>query len=138
MTKKQLAELKQELKTLAARLKEQKPAFRKMQSAQSKSTEAKAPSENDVLLAMRSMWRNKYEYRHKHIVYCLARGRSRDEIEQPSESNMPDEMYIKNLLMQYALPIKQNGDFRKHIDWEKSDFVPKRARKLLAKEKLVV
>ncbi len=138
MTKEQLAELKIELKKLAAGLKEQKPAFRKMQSDRSKSTEAKAPTENEIAKAMHHLWRTKYDYRHQHIVYCLIRGRSRDEIEQPKESNMPDETYIANILKRYEMPIKLTKDFKNHIDWEKSDFVPKRARKNLAKEKLAV
>lgn len=137
MTKEQLAELKQELKNLAVSLKEKKPAFRKMQSDLSKHTEGEAPTENEVTMAMHHVWRAKYDYRHKHIVYCLIRGRTRDEIERPKESNMPDEDFIVNLLKQYEMPVKQK-DSRNHIDWERSDFVPKRARKTLGKEKVAV
>lgn len=138
MTKEQLAELKIELKTLAASLKEKKPAFRKMQSDRSKFTEAKAPTENEITNAMHHLWDAKYNYRHKHIVYCMIRGRSRDEIEQPSESNMPDENFIVTLLKRYEMPVKQSKDFKNHIDWARSDFVPKRARKHVAKEKLAI
>jgi hypothetical protein len=30
------------------------------------------------------------EYRHRHIAYCLARGRSMDQIERPKEGNEPN------------------------------------------------
>jgi hypothetical protein len=43
----------------------------------------------------------KKEFRHKHIAYCLLRGRSRDEIEHPAEDNKPDENLIQEILHEY-------------------------------------
>jgi hypothetical protein len=44
----------------------------------------------------------KYEFRHKHIAYCLIRGRTRDEIERPAEDNQPCESYIKEIQNAYT------------------------------------
>ena len=44
----------------------------------------------------------KYEYRHQHIVYCLARGRTYEQIESKvREGNEPNQDYIKQLLSEY-------------------------------------
>lgn len=44
----------------------------------------------------------KYEFRHKHIAYCLIRGRTRDEIERPAKDNQPCESYIKEIRDAYT------------------------------------
>jgi hypothetical protein len=44
----------------------------------------------------------KYEFRHKHIAYCLIRGRTRDEIEHPAKDNQPCESYIKEIQDAYT------------------------------------
>jgi len=44
----------------------------------------------------------KYEFRHKHIAYCLIRGRTRDEIERPAKDNLPSESYIKEIQNAYT------------------------------------
>lgn len=36
----------------------------------------------------------KYDYRHNHIAYCELRGRTREQIEKPSQFNLPDEKLI--------------------------------------------
>jgi hypothetical protein len=43
------------------------------------------------------IWRAGWEYRHEHIAYCLVRGRSYDQIEQPSEFNKPNFQRIEIL-----------------------------------------
>lgn len=45
-----------------------------------------------------TLYKLKYEYRHKHITYCLMKGRSYDVIERPAENNKPDMQYIKELM----------------------------------------
>lgn len=42
-----------------------------------------------------------WEYRHKHIAYCLLRGRKYEEIEKPSEGNEPDMDYIARIMHEY-------------------------------------
>lgn len=39
----------------------------------------------------------KYHYRHIHISLCEIRGRKREEIEKPSENNIPNESYISKI-----------------------------------------
>lgn len=39
----------------------------------------------------------KYEYRHHHISLCEMRGRTRDQIEKPSENNLPNQKYIDQI-----------------------------------------
>jgi len=51
------------------------------------------------------LYRAKYEYRHKHIAYCLIRGRSRLEIEQPKVDNLPNENYLQQLQEEYETVI---------------------------------
>jgi hypothetical protein len=44
----------------------------------------------------------KHEFRHKHIAYCLLRGRTRDEIEHPADDNKPDENLIREIYDAYT------------------------------------
>lgn len=39
----------------------------------------------------------KYHFRHIHIAYCELRGRSRVQIEKPSEFNKPNQSYIDKI-----------------------------------------
>lgn len=39
-----------------------------------------------------------WEYRHKHIAYCLLRGRTYEQIEKPKEGNEPDMDYITTIM----------------------------------------
>ena len=41
------------------------------------------------------------EFRHKHIAYCLLRGRTLEQIECPSENNKPDLEAVKRHLKDY-------------------------------------
>jgi len=43
----------------------------------------------------------KREFRHKHIAYCLLRGRTLDEIERPAEDNKPDQTLIQEIIDAY-------------------------------------
>lgn len=42
------------------------------------------------------LWRIKREYRHSHIAYCLVRGRTYEQIENPKECNKPDFQLIES------------------------------------------
>lgn len=44
------------------------------------------------------------EFRHKHIAYCLLRGRKYEEIEQPRENNKPDMIYVQLVMEEYEQP----------------------------------
>ena len=43
-----------------------------------------------------------YEFRHKHIIMSLMRGKTREQIEKPKENHLPNEKYISQLLEKYA------------------------------------
>jgi hypothetical protein len=43
----------------------------------------------------------KFEFRHKHIAYCLLRGRTIEQIEMPAKDNQPDIQYIERIQNEY-------------------------------------
>lgn len=50
----------------------------------------------------------KDEFRHKHIAYCMAKGRSYEQIENKTrEGNEPDFNYIKKLVEEYEAKKEQ-------------------------------
>ena len=50
------------------------------------------------------LFQDKREFRHKHIAYCLLRGRSYGQIEQPREDNKPDMIYVQMVMEEYEQP----------------------------------
>ncbi len=91
MTKQQYLELKQELKDLALYIKVKRNPTRKNLPTDQLNPGIKC-----------SMTFASYEYRHKHIVISLMRGRTREQIEKPKENHLPNEKYISQLLEKYA------------------------------------
>jgi len=49
------------------------------------------------------------EFRHKHIAYCLLRGRLYEQIEQPREGNEPDMIYVQMIMEEHG---QQETKFR--------------------------
>jgi hypothetical protein len=90
-----IKDLKAELKAMAAQIKENRPKFRQGQSEISKKISTKSVWDLYGEFPMPS-----YTFRHKHIVYCLLRGRTREQIENPTR-NKPNEPLIKKLLEEY-------------------------------------
>ena len=41
------------------------------------------------------------QFRHKHIAYCMLRGRKYEEIEQPGHYNRPDMVHVQLLMEKY-------------------------------------
>lgn len=41
------------------------------------------------------------EFRHSHIAYCELRGKNRDQIEKPRETNLPSENLIEKIKQEY-------------------------------------
>jgi len=156
MTKEKYLEIKQELKNLAKKIKKTKPIFRRAQRDFSLFQNVNGTYAQLMNSGKWSRIRDEYReledapsetnlkhyqfvYRHKHIAYCLLRGRTRDEIERPSNSNsnMPSEYEIMMILKKWGVSTKQTNG-RNIIDWAKEEFVPKRARRSVAKEALKV
>lgn len=90
-----IKQLKQELKVLAALIKEQKVRYKNCQR-----------SGNNFL----DLWKWEREnsnpssrtYRHKHIAYCLLRGKKYEQIENKvREGNKPNFTYIEEIMREY-------------------------------------
>ena len=88
---KNILKLKNELKSLAKSIKETKLS-------------RKEPNRNGE-----SLWKIQsrcdslsYDFRHKHIAYCLLRGRTMEQIEKPREGNEPSQHYIDKYMEEYA------------------------------------
>lgn len=88
MTKFDLSKIKTELKTEAIALSTNKRLVRQMQ--------------RESKYAGNLQWKvlkDQREWRHKHIAYCLLKGRSLNEIETTvSENNKPNEERIQKYL----------------------------------------
>jgi len=76
--------VKEELKNLASQIKQSKLDLKQKQRTHS------------------TTWKDHYnvnsassEFRHKHIAYCLLKGRTYEQIEQPKEGNEPNFDLIK-------------------------------------------
>jgi hypothetical protein len=127
-----LKSLKEELKQLAADIKVGKPAFKDTQrnlshlciqlgianlSWYERWTKTKHIKEyNDAVSDMgrkeTTLAKMRYEYRHKHIVYCILRGKTRDQIEKPKEQNKPNEKYLGELTEHYMFLVEEEA---KHV-----------------------
>ena len=51
----------------------------------------------DLDQIVNSIYQLKYYFRHTHIAYCELRGRTRDQIEKPSNVNKANEKYIEKI-----------------------------------------
>ena len=85
-------ELKPILKTLASKIKENKI---KLKEHQRKNYGSGGDYYTIVFKLV-------YEFRHKHIAYCVLRGTERDKIEKPGENNGPNEELIRQLIQEYT------------------------------------
>ena len=96
--RKKLLGLKEELKQLAKNIRRARNKFKDNQRKFSKNIIG-----YDDLFdgSLRELYKCKYEFRHKHIVYCQLRGRRREQIEVPREDNRPNETYIEELTKAY-------------------------------------
>jgi len=52
----------------------------------------------------KELFKLKYEFRHQHIAYCLARGRKYENIEEPREGNGPNFDLIQEYVSAYEMP----------------------------------
>jgi hypothetical protein len=99
MTK--LGMLRQTLKELAAKIHKTKAECKEFQRKNGGWDGPKGYLWNIVCL--------KKEFRHKHIAYCILRGRDRNVIETPAENNQPDETLIKEILREYTEDVCVNA-----------------------------
>lgn len=53
----------------------------------------------------------KYEYRHRHIAYCLFRGRTMEQIERSNrQGNEPSDSYLEKLAVEYSQPLEEESN----------------------------
>ncbi len=81
---------KQELKALGLRIRALKFS-RKLENRNGRS----------LLDIEQDLFKDRYDFRHRHIAYCLTRGRAYKQIENPKEDNPLNEAYVAKLLKEY-------------------------------------
>ena len=85
-------EIKEELKTLARKIKKTREEYKKNQRN----------GEYNLLWRIDADLRDLiYEFRHNHIAMSIIRGHTREEIEKPAKDNLPNEHYITALVESY-------------------------------------
>lgn len=98
MNKQQYLDLKAELKELANMIK-----IKKYNSRCNSINNRKEMPEPEQWKFPYYLGRAIYEYRHKHILLSIVRGKTREQIEKPKEGNEPNEQYIKQLMETYEV-----------------------------------
>jgi len=87
---KSLYDLKEEQKEAAVSLKKAKAALKEMYRARQTAWAQDS-----------KVYKMKFEFRHKHIAYCLLRGTDLEKIEQPAEDNQPSSKRIGEIMEEY-------------------------------------
>jgi len=87
-----IKDLKQNLKSLSCKITDSKKELKKYQKEH-------AGYDGGFFNEIRRL---SWEFRHKHIAYCLLRGTPYEAIEQPAEDNKPDMVFIKGVQDEYA------------------------------------
>ena len=90
--------IKEDLKNLAHNIRAIRRAERE---SQSKNQPYKTPELKPTCCKERWVGAMSWEFRHRHIAYCLLRGTARELIERPKEENKPREDYIEKYLAEY-------------------------------------
>lgn len=99
-TKEQYLELKSKLKTLAKEIRQIRHAYKE---AQRQGT--------GYWKLLTELTKRQYEFRHKHIVASMLRGKSYEQIERKTRNdNQPDWDYIEKLKELYAVERRIEND----------------------------
>ena len=117
-----LQQLKVELKVLAKRIRQNKLALKEYQRQHYGNHGA-----NGIILR-----KLQWEYRHKHIAYCLLRGRTIDEIEQKTrdDNKRNDELVAKRLAKEAVHELGHVFGIRNCAELECAMYLPKSLREL--------
>jgi len=85
-------------------LKEMKEDLKELALAIRNGKDGRKPKNRNVtnITDFRNLGRNRFEFRHMHIAYCLMRGRKMEQIEQPREGNFPKEAVIESYKEKYT------------------------------------
>ncbi len=90
--------IKEDLKNLAHNIRAVRRAERE---SQSKNIPYQHPELRPTCCKERWLGAMSWDFRHRHIAYCLLRGTPREMIEQPKEENKPREEYIEKYLAEF-------------------------------------
>jgi len=98
-------ELRKAQGVLAAQIKTQHKAFKELHRAYKydpkESFSQRIARLEPIYKTMHGWWKNRDEFRHRHIGYSLARGRTMEQIEKPSENHKPDAKLIEVYKAEY-------------------------------------
>jgi len=97
-----LLKLKNELKLTADLIRSKRKLFREAVSSLSKTGGNTSIWHNkDLRTLVGQIGKLVWDFRHKHIAFCVLRGKIRDQIEKPSKGNEPDEAQIEKIIAEY-------------------------------------
>ena len=100
--RKNVTTLKQELKVLAKTIRTAKQERKTVHFTGERTMKSPYSWQSDATYACEEAEKMAYEFRHKHIAYCLLRGRTMEQIEQKvNDGNEPNHSYIKQLIEEY-------------------------------------
>ena len=104
--------IKEELKQLAQQIKESKLELKDKQR-----------NHTAVWKDYSKVYNLKSSFRHRHIAYCLIKGKSYEQIEKPKEGNEPDFDLIENykkeiteILNKYYGALKEKEEKKEKIE----------------------
>jgi len=101
-----MLKIKNELRLCADLIRAKRKHFRETVSRLSKSGGNTSTWHNKDLRELTTqLARLQHEFRHKHIAFCLLRGRGREQIETPAKDNPPNEDVIAEKLSEYMAAI---------------------------------
>ena len=119
-----LMSLKLELKSFAQSIRENRSSFRAKQSHHDKEWSRQTPEwanqlKKEIYTHHNELVKARYEFRHKHIVYCLLRGRTMAQIESSKKQkcekdcyccNKPSQKYLDSLFTKFSTKLKGEQD----------------------------
>jgi hypothetical protein len=90
--------LKSELKDLAELIRKSKSSLKDCQRRTGQAGEWEGqPGYSKYFNYISPVVNGKYQFRHKHIAYCMLRGRTIEQIEIPAKDNQPDLSYVERI-----------------------------------------
>ena len=94
--------LKNELKLLSESIRKSKTSLKDCQRRTGQAGEWEGqPGYSKYFSYSGDVYKAKYEVRHRHIAYCLLRGRTIEQIEIPDKNNQPVMRYIERIQNEY-------------------------------------
>lgn len=104
--------LKEELKVLAQNIKTAKQERKTVRFTGTRTLKSPYTWQDDADYACEQTRKLSYEFRHKHIAYCMLRGKSYEVIEpKVRQGNEPNMRYVQSLIEEYDWTEEQKKEF---------------------------